>query len=270
MLTSLLSGRRRSPLFPQMETSECGAACLGIVLAYFGRWVAMEELRAACHVSRDGASAADIVKGGEKYRLKVTGWRRSIEELPDIPLPAILFWDLSHFLVLEGVSKGRYYLNDPANGRRTVGEETVRQSYSGVALQVEPGSDFQAGGSAPSLIRMVWPWLRDARGSLAFAAICGLLLALPGLALPLLMSVFVDNVLGAGQTVWGPSLAAAAIAAAAITYLLTWLQLINLRRYGDPAVSPSGGQVRLEAVPAAVGVLLVPPLRRHHLASATR
>ena len=230
VLTRLLPRRRRSPLFPQMETSECGAACLGIVLAYHGRWVAMEELRAACHVSRDGASAADIVQGGKAYGLNVTGWRRSIEDLPDLPQPAILFWDLSHFLVLEGVSKGRYYLNDPANGRRTVGEETVSQSYSGVALQVEPGPDFQAGGSAPSLTRMVWPWLREARGSLAFAAICGLLLALPGLALPLLMSVFVDNVLSGGQTGWGPSLALAAAAAGVVTYLLAWLQLMNLRR----------------------------------------
>ena len=230
-LTNILPGRtRRSPLFPQLEMSECGAACLGIVLAHFDRWAPMEELRAACNVSRDGASAADIVRGGQRYGLNITGWRRTIEELPKIPLPAVLFWDFNHFLILEGVRHGRYYLNDPANGHRVVSEETISRSYTGVVLQVEPGPSFQTGGSAPSLARMMWPWLREARGPLAFAALCGLLLALPGLALPLLLSIFVDHVLTLRNAPWGTSLAVAAAIAGVSIYLLTWLQQINLRR----------------------------------------
>ena len=197
-LISVLTGRpQRSPLFPQLEMSECGAACLGIMLAHFGRWAPMEELRTACNVSRDGASAADIVRGGQGYGLSITGWRRPIGELPNIPLPAILFWEFNHFLVLEGVRNGRYYLNDPGQRHRIVSEETLSRSYTGVALQVERGPDFRAGGSAPNLARMVWPWLREAKGPLVFATLCGLLLALPGLAVPLLMSIYIDHVLGA-------------------------------------------------------------------------
>ena len=230
-LTSIITRRPpRSPLFPQLETSECGAACLGIVLAHFRRWAPMEELRSACNVSRDGASAADIVQGGQKYGLQITGWRRSIEELPNTPTPAILFWDFNHFLVLDGVRNSRYYLNDPANGHRIVNEDTFSRSYSGIVLQVAPGPNFQAGGTSPSLPRMIWPWLREAKAPLAFAAICGLLLAIPGLAMPLLMSVFIDNLLGATQPTWGTSLVVAAVAAGVVIYLLIWLQQINLRR----------------------------------------
>ena len=230
-LISILTGRPpRSHLFPQLETSECGAACLGIILAHFGRWTSLEELRIACNVSRDGASAADIVQGGEKYGIKVTGWRRSIDDLASMTMPVVLFWDFNHFVVLDGVRNGRFYLNDPANGHRTVNEETFSRSYTGVALQAEPGPDFQPGGSSPGLAKTVWPWLREARGPLAFAAICGLLLALPSLALPLLMSIFIDNVLIVGETAWGTSIAIAAVAAALAIYSLTWIQQINLRR----------------------------------------
>ncbi len=90
------------------------AACLGAILAYYGRWVTIEELRTACGVNRDGSSAADIVTAGRKYGLEISGWRRSLAGLKDIDFPAILFWEFNHFVVLERINNGRYYLNDPA------------------------------------------------------------------------------------------------------------------------------------------------------------
>ena len=128
-LSSRFSGRRvRTPLFPQFEASECGAACLRAILAHYGRWEPIEELREACGVSRDGANAADIVRAGEKYGLKMTGWRKEIGDLRDMELPVILFWEFNHFVVLEGIGNGQYHLDDPANGRRTVSEETFDQA----------------------------------------------------------------------------------------------------------------------------------------------
>ena len=137
----------RTPLFPQLEVGECGAACLGAILGYYGRWVTIEELRSACGVSRDGCSAADIVTAGRKYGLKITGWRRTLANLKSVDFPAILFWEFNHFVVLERIRRGRYYLNDPANGRRVIGEESFTQSYAGVVLLVEPSPDFTAGGT---------------------------------------------------------------------------------------------------------------------------
>ena len=96
-------GRKvRTPLYLQFEATECAAACLGILLAYFGRWVPLEELRRACGVSRDACSTADVVDAAREYGLRLTGRRmepRRIER-PDMPLPAILFWGLDHFVVL--------------------------------------------------------------------------------------------------------------------------------------------------------------------------
>ena len=226
------SGRRRirTPLFPQFEASECGAASLGVVLAHFGRWEPMEELRKACGVGRDGSSAADIANAARRYGLRVTGWRKSVSELREMALPVILFWEFNHFVVLEGYGRGRYYLNDPANGRRVVGEETFDQAFTGVVLEVEPGPDFQKGGAAPGVIRELWPWLRDVKGPLAFIAAYGLLLAIPGLALPVILSMFVDNVLVGPDTSLGASLVAASVLAGVSLYLLTWLQQHSLRR----------------------------------------
>ena len=195
--------RLRTPLFPQLETSECGAACLGIVLAHFGRWEPIEALRDACGVGRDGSSAADIVNAGKRYDLKISGWRKQVGELHDVRLPAILFWEFNHFLVLEGFRRGRYYLNDPANGRRTVDAETFDQAFTGIVLTAEPGPGFRTGGSPPSVIRKLWRWLREVKSPLAFVAACGLLLALPGLSLPVLLSMFVDYVMSGAEGSWG-------------------------------------------------------------------
>ena len=226
------AGRRvRTPLYLQFEAAECGAACLGVVLAYFGRRVPLEELRDACGVSRDACSAADLVDAARDYGLELTGWRKEPHQLrlPGMSLPAILFWELSHFVVLEGFGRGRYYLNDPANGRRSVSEEEFGRSFTGIVLTAERGPAFEPGGARPGVVRLVWRWLRPVKSSLLFAAACGLLLALPGLALPVLLGVLVDHVLQGEQAAWGAVLVAAAFAAAVSTYLLSYLQQRCLR-----------------------------------------
>ena len=230
LLSKVFRRRVRTPLFPQLEVSECGAACLGAILGFYGRWVSIEELRTACGVSRDGSSAADIVNAGKQYGLKITGWRRSIAGLRDISLPAVLFWEFNHFVVLEHIGGGRYYINDPANGRRTVGEETFNRSYTGVALAVEPTGDFRPGGTPPGVVRNIWPWLRDVKAPLAYAAICGLLLALPALGLPIILSSFVDSTVAGNLSSIGYILIIASGAAVGLIYLFTLLRQIALRR----------------------------------------
>ena len=171
LLPSLTKRRRRvhTPLMLQQEETECGAVSLGIVLAYFGRWVSMEELREACAVNRDGCDAADISRAARQYGLEAQGWRREPEQLRDMDLPLIIFWEFNHFLVLEGFRGPNYLVNDPANGHRVIDDEEFDQGFTGVPLSFRRGLDFQTGGAHPGILPRLWPWLREVTGPLSFA-----------------------------------------------------------------------------------------------------
>ena len=221
--------RVTTPLLLQMHVTECGAACLGSVLAYFGRWVPLTELREKCEVSRDGSTAAGILRAARHYGLKCTGRSVQTNQIKKLPLPLVLFWEYNHFLILEGYDRGRYFLNDPATGRRTLSAEEFAKSFSSIALQFEVGADFAGGGTRPTMLRQLPVWLGDARGVLANAVACGLLLALLALVLPGILSVFVDRVLGDGEP-WGGLVAGVLAAAAVLVYGLTWFKQRCLNR----------------------------------------
>ena len=220
----------RTPTVIQMEAVECGAAALGIVLAYFGRRVPLEELRAACGVSRDGSKALNVVKAARGYGLTAKAFRMEPEDLRSLKLPLIVFWELNHFLVVEGFGRDRVYLNDPACGPRTVSNEEFDQSFTGIVLTFEPGPDFRRGGGQQGLVPALGHRLGRSRAALAYVVLAGLLLVIPGLALPTFTQVFVDKVLVArmhnllAPLLFGLLLTAAAGAA------LTWLQQFYLLR----------------------------------------
>ena len=223
----------RTPLVLQFQATECGAACLGIILAYYGRWVSLAELRKVCGVSRDACSAGALVRAAAEYGVHLEGRRRELHQLkrPDVRFPMILFVEFSHFVVLEGYGRGRYFLNDPASGRRSVSESEFSRSFTGVALIPKLEASFEPDGQPPSVRRMLSEWIVPVRTQLSFAAACGLLLAIPGLSLPLLLSVLVDHVLIGGQPQsWQHALTIGAAMAAISTYILSLLQRRCLRK----------------------------------------
>lgn len=224
-----LRRRVRTPLMLQQEETECGAVSLGIVLAFFGRWVPLEELREACAVNRDGCDAADLTRAARQYGLETQGWRKEPEQLRDMDLPLIIFWEFNHFLVLEGFRGRSYLVNDPANGHRAIDDEEFDRGFTGVVLSFRRGSDFRTGGVRPGILPRLWPWLREVTGPLAFALCCGVLLSVPALALPLFLSLFVDRVLSGQEPSWAMPIIAGLAAAGALVYLLTWLRQRCLR-----------------------------------------
>ncbi len=214
-----------------MEAVECGAAALAIVLGYYGRVVPLEELRVECGVSRDGSKASNVLKAARKYGLVAKGFKYDeIERLYDLKLPVILFWNLNHFLVLEGFKRGKAYLNDPAQGPRKVSLEELDSSYSGVLLTFEPGPDFKPGGKKASMLSALQSRLSDSQSALLYVMLCGLLLVAPGMVVPTFSRVFIDDYLvGQKEFVIKPLLWSMGLTAV-VMLVLNWLQKYYLLR----------------------------------------
>jgi NHLM bacteriocin system ABC transporter peptidase/ATP-binding protein len=190
-----------------MEAVECGAACLGIVLAYYGRWIPLEKLRADCGVSRDGSNAANMLAAGKRQGLEGDGYKLEPEDCSEIPLPCIAFWEFNHFVVVESFGRERVFLNDPAYGRRTVTPEEFDRGLSGVVLALEPGPEFERGGRPSSMVAALVGRLHGVRIAMSFCLLAGLGLVIPGLAIPAFSKIFVDEILIGGSDRWlGPLL----------------------------------------------------------------
>lgn len=213
-----------------MEAAECGAASLGMVLGYFGRFVPLAELRRACNVSRNGSNALYIARAAKYYGLDVKAYRREPEDLRTMPLPQIVFWNLNHFVVIEGFGRDVVYLNDPATGRRSVGLAELDTSFSGVVLTFSPGPQFVRGGTRPNAWQTLWHRLRGSRQGVIYCVLAGVALVIPGLAAAVASKVFVDDVLVQGFRGWIVPLAGGLALAAALSAGLTYLQQRYLMR----------------------------------------
>lgn len=223
-------GRRAVPTVLQMETTECGAACLAMILAHYGRWMPLEELRVSCGVSRGGTKASNIIRAAKDLGMVTRSVRTKSQHLIRLRFPMILFWNFNHFVVLEGLRGGRVYINDPVEGRRTLSSSELDASFSGVSLLFQPGPEFRTGGSRPSALRGLVSRLGHARGPLLYILLSTAVLTVPGLALPTLLKVFVDDVLIPRSDMLAFPLMVGLCLAACLQAALTWLQQVCLAR----------------------------------------
>jgi NHLM bacteriocin system ABC transporter peptidase/ATP-binding protein len=221
---------RRTPTLLQMEAVECGAASLGMILGYHGRIVSLADLRQACGVSRDGSKASNVLNAARLYHLQGKGLKVSLEAVQQLERPYIVFWNFNHFLVVEGFHRQKVYLNDPATGPRTVSLDEFSEGFTGVVLTFAPDAEFETGGQKRDLVRSLRLRLRGSFRALAFCLLAGLLLVLPGLAMPAFSQVFVDQVLIQGRSSWLRPLLLGMLVTSVLTGLLTRLQLQILRR----------------------------------------
>lgn len=149
----ITKGHTKVPVVMQMEALECGAASLTMVLAYYNKWVPLEQVRVDCGVSRDGSNAKNILKAARSYGFTAKGYRYEPEKLKEQgTFPCIIHWNFNHFVVLCGFSGKYAYINDPARGNIRIPMEEFDRSFTGICLLFEPSEDFEPGGRRKSTI----------------------------------------------------------------------------------------------------------------------
>ncbi|WP_411102580.1 NHLP family bacteriocin export ABC transporter peptidase/permease/ATPase subunit [Streptomyces sp. cmx-4-9] len=224
----------RTPTVLQMEAVECGAAALAMVLGHHGRHVALEELRIACGVSRDGSRAGNLLKAARGYGLHAKGMQMDVAALAGVKAPAVLFWEFNHYVVYEGMGRrlGRrgVYVNDPGSGRRFVPLDEFDTGFTGVVLVFEPGEGFRRGGRRPGVLDAMPARLRGTSGTMAAAVASSLLLVAVGASVPALSRTYIDLFLIGEQTSLLGVLFASMAVALVLTAVLTALQQANLLR----------------------------------------
>ena len=191
------------PQVMQMEALECGAACLSMILAYYGRWVPLEQMRTDCGVSRDGSSAYNILKAARSYGLAAKGMSFSAEALRKrAPFPCIVFWGFCHFVVVRGF-KGKYvYINDPARGQVKMTLDEFEDSFTGVALVFEKTDAFEEGGSKPDTLGFARSRLEGLGGAVALVMAAAAVMAVVGILFTSLGKVLLDDVLASADRSW--------------------------------------------------------------------
>jgi ATP-binding cassette subfamily B protein len=192
--------RRALPFIPQMEMAECGAASLGMVMAFYGCNIPLSELRRACGVSRDGTTALGIVRAAEKYGFRARGVKLEPENLADLHLPAILHWGFSHFVVLESVNKACVKIVDPGMGRLAIPFEQLNSAFTGIAIDIVPTAAAQERKKEPSPLWDLFNVARGLRTSLVQLLSASLLAQSVGLFTILTIQMIIDRI---GKTGYG-------------------------------------------------------------------
>ena len=219
------------PVIMQMETLECGAASLAMILAYHGKWLPLEQVRSDCGVSRDGSKASNIAKAGRSYGLEVKAHRYGVDEVKEnVTYPAIIHWNFNHFVVLCGFTKNAAVINDPARGTIKVTMEEFDHSFTGVCIEFTPGENFEKGGKPESVFKFLKDRLANTTASVIFVMITAVLVAFVGLVTPVFARIFTDQILPGHNMHWLEMLLVAMLFTAIFRMIVGFLNEIYLYR----------------------------------------
>lgn len=232
------AGCVRVPVIMQMEALECGAACLAMVLAYYGKWVPLEQVRADCGVSRDGSNARNMVRAARSYGLIAKGCRFEPDTLRrQGSFPCIIHWNFNHFVVLDSFKGDKALLNDPAKGSYAVSMETFDQSFTGICLLFEPGADFQPGGKPKSVFAFARKRLDGAGAAVAFMLLTTFITSLIGIIYSVFSHIFLDRLLTGENVGWLGGFTLALVLFGAVRLVVEWIRAVySLRINGKLAI----------------------------------
>ncbi len=230
-------GVAKVPVVMQMEALECGAASLTMVLAYYEKWIPLEQVRADCGVSRDGSNAKNVLKAARSYGLTAKAYRFEPDDLRERgTFPCIIHWNFNHFVVLDGFKGGKAILNDPARGVTPVSMETFDESFTGICMMFEPGEGFQPGGSPKSMLGYAKKRLTGAGAALVFVTLTTLISSLFGVISPAFSRIFMDRLLTRQNPEWLWPFLAALAGVSILQLVVAWVQAVwSLRITGKLA-----------------------------------
>lgn len=189
-------GVAKTPVVMQMEMLECGAASLCMILAYYNKWIPLEQVRKDCGVSRDGSSAKNIYCAAGNYGLDVKAYSFKVDEIMESgTFPCIIHWGFNHFVVLNGFKGKNAVINDPAKGCVKVPMEEFRQKFTGITLVFEPGEEFEPGGKKNSIMGFARRRLQGTGSAIIFTFLITMAIAVLGIMGPVFSRIFLDVIL---------------------------------------------------------------------------
>ena len=235
---TITKGAAKVPVIMQLEALECGAASLAMVMAYYGKWIPLEQVRADCGVSRDGSNAKNIYKAAESYGFKVKAFRRTPESIREKgEFPCIIHWNFNHFVVLDGF-KGKYAcINDPARGFVRITMEEFDKSFTGVTITPVPGEKFVPSGKRKSTLEFAKNRLVGTGAAVAFVMLTTVISSLFGIINPVMSKIFMDRLLTGQNREWLMPFIGVMAGLAFIQLIVAWVQTIyNLKINGKMSV----------------------------------
>lgn len=198
ILTRIGFLRRFHPVL-QSEPADCGLACLAAITSHLGHEISLRELKSRFPISLKGMTLETVLQVAAQMGLASRPLRAEIEHLPDIPVPALLHWNLSHFVVLvrrPTASSRHYHIMDPAIGLVAVPESEFNRSFTGVAVEFRPAPDFMRRKSTDRpRLRDLWSSVRGTLPTLAPPIGLSVMLQIATLISPLFVQYAVDTIL---------------------------------------------------------------------------
>ena len=215
------------PVVMQMEALECGAACLAMVMAYYEKWVPLEEVRRDCGVSRDGSNARNVLLAARNYGFEADGYRMEISALKENAVfPCIIHWNFNHFVVLNGFKGKNAVINDPARGVVRVSMDEFDKAFTGICLLIQPGENFVPSGKKKSTIDFAARRLSGAGAAVVFVMLTSIIASLFGVINPVMSRIFMDRLLTGRNPDWLNPFIALMAALCAAQIVVQWAQVV--------------------------------------------
>lgn len=231
-------GVAKVPVVMQMEALECGAACLAMVMAYYEKWVPLEQVRKDCGVSRDGSNARNVLIAARSYGFEAAGYRMEIGALKEnAKFPCIIHWNFNHFVVLDGFKGNNAVINDPARGLVRIPMEEFDRAFTGICLVITPGEDFVPSGKKKSMYKFAASRLKGAGAAVAFVVLTSVISNLYGVINPVMSRIFMDRLLTGRNPDWLHPFILLMAVLCVLQLLVEWMHVIySLRINGKMSV----------------------------------